>query len=282
MLSFDMEVQVRREKTPVQLRDNSFHARIGRTQIGQKAAEPLRSSGRFLRERIAPKPGGSFRRMHGSFSNSFQLASESFRATRIGKNKAQMLPTAHTNTHKHTRCRIESLDAALKLTNLTMDVHLRDAGVEVSRSSFDRKQFGARKKLGQKTLEKMSTRAGASHVYVYDEEQAQSTAAGRGAAWRANAASRVEKQTGKSPTKTNARVANVDGILVTSPRYDGTRGGRNTSKAHAAASREKVKMMLPGEILAPAPARQLPAAPTDKGNYKRKPRGGAEPRLRSQ
>ena len=163
-----------------------------------------------------------------------------------------------------------------------MDVRLRDAGVEVSRSSFDRKQFGARKRLGQKTLEKMSTRAGASHVYAYDEEQAQSTAAGRGAAWRANAASRVEKQTGKSPTKTNAHVAKVDSILVTSPRYDGTRGGRNTSKAQAAASREKVKLMLPGEILAPAPARQLPAAPTDKGNYKRKPRGGAEPRLRSQ
>ena len=85
MLSFDMEVQVRREKTPVQLRDNSFHARVRRTKIGQKAAEPLRASGQFLRDRIAPKPGGSFRRMQGSFSDSFKLVSESFRATRIGK-----------------------------------------------------------------------------------------------------------------------------------------------------------------------------------------------------
>ena len=163
-----------------------------------------------------------------------------------------------------------------------MDVPLRNAGIEVSRSSFDRKQFGARKKLGQKTLENMSRRAGASHVYACDEEQAQSTTARRGAVWRENATSRVEKQTGKSPTKTSSNVAKVQSILVTSPRYDGTRGGRGTSKTQATTYREKAKMILPGEILVPAPARQLPAVPNDNSNYKRKSRGGAEPKLQFQ
>ena len=91
MLSFDTAVRMQRESIPVNLRDNSFRARIARTSVAQKASEPLRSSGRFLKSKLGPKQGGSFRRMQGSISNSFKLASESFKATRVGETVPALL-----------------------------------------------------------------------------------------------------------------------------------------------------------------------------------------------
>merc|ERR1711937_1127715 len=55
MVSFDMQVQAQRAAIPVAQRDNSFRGRIGRTKFGQAATQPLRSSGRFLQKKLAPR-----------------------------------------------------------------------------------------------------------------------------------------------------------------------------------------------------------------------------------
>lgn len=155
MLSFDTQVRAERAALPVAARDNSFRSRLGRTRFGQAAAEPLRSSGRFLKSRLAPREGGSFRRAQGSFSNSFRRARES------------------------------------------------RVGVQLSRTSFDRSQFGARKKLSMKTQARMGG-GRAAQDYADPEEHVggyggqKTTAADRGAAWRESAASRVEKQKGST------------------------------------------------------------------------------------
>ena len=170
MLSFDTQVRAQRAALPVAARDNSVRGRLGRTRFGQAAAEPLRSSGRFLKSRLAPREGGSFRRAQGSFSNSFRRARES------------------------------------------------RVGVQLSRTSFDRSQFGARKKLSMKTQARIGGgRAGRdysdpeehsiSNMEVGDHLGQTKTAADRGAAWRESAASRVEKQ--KGSTATTLSVAKV-------------------------------------------------------------------------
>ena len=104
----------------------------------------------------------------------------------------------------------------------------------------------------------------------------------RGAAWRESAASRVKKQTGKS-TETSVRVAQVDSILVTSPKHSRSRGDDQGHRAQKAGRRpafsgNTAKVMLPGEV-APPPrkAREHPVPPNDNGDYKRKSRTAMDP-----
>lgn len=80
-----------------------------------------------------------------------------------------------------------------------------ELGVQLSRSSFDRGQFGARKKLKTKTQERM--RARGRGAYDLEEGEAgggggldRTSAATRGAGWQRSAATRVAKHTG-TPAK---------------------------------------------------------------------------------
>jgi hypothetical protein len=228
MLSFDTEVRTQRASIPVATRDNSFRARIGRTRFAQAAGEPLRSSGRFLKSKLAPKEGGSFRRAQGSFSNSFQRAKGSA------------------------------------------------VGVQLSRTSFDRGQFGARKKLGKKTQQRMGRRGGEG--YDPEDSGGKTTAADRGAAWRESAASRVEKQRGPAAAG-GPKVA-----FATPQKGAGTQSPERAKDASARgrfAGRDAPKVpatfggspgALPGE-LPPLPA--CPTASDGLGEYKRKYRSPA-------
>ncbi len=222
MLSFDMQVQAQRAAVPVALRDNSFRGRIGRTKFGQAAAQPLRSSGRFIKKKLAPREGGSFRRAQGSFSNSFRRAKES------------------------------------------------RAGVQLSRTSFDRSQFGARKKLSKKTQQRMGAGRYDPEVGEWGDVERKTTTADRGAAWRESAASRVEKQKGPgAPSGTK--------VAFATPQKESNVGGRIVAGAElmtparggAAGERRQRVSHLPGEL----PPLPTSLAPSDgQGGYRRKHR----------
>eukprot|EP01043_Picozoa_sp_COSAG02_P000921 COSAG02_NODE_19_length_53976_cov_37.338512_3_plen_480_part_00 len=216
MVSFDMQVQAERAAIPVALRDQSFRSRIGRTKFGQVAGQPLRSSGRFFKKKLAPGECGRFRRAQGSFSNSFQRAKES------------------------------------------------RAGVQLSRTSFDRGQFGARKKLSKKTQQRMGGRRYDPEEQhgEWDAMERKTTAADRGAAWRESAILRVEKQKGPSAASstkvafaTPQKDKNV-GAAAKTPARGGARGGGRVGVSH-----------LPGE-LPPLPTSS--AASDGLGKYRRK------------
>lgn len=220
MVSFDTEVRSQRAViSATETRNNSFTARVGRTKFGQAASKPLRSSSQYLRNKFAPKEGGSFHRVQGSFSGSFTRAKNS------------------------------------------------KVGVQLSRTSFDRHQFGSRKKLGAKTHQRMGGRRGGA---VYDlENSGQQTAADRGAAWQKSAASRVEKQKG---TKV-AFATPQKGDVGHSPEKPIDAGARGRFAGHNGGGKANAQSH-PGQLPASMPG-QLPPLPggttsDSTGDYRRK------------
>ena len=163
-----------------------------------------------------------------------------------------------------------------------MHHELADVGVQLSRTSFDRGQFGARKKLKTKTQDQMRARGRG----MYDPEDGHgdgdggtgghTSAAVRGAAWQQSAAARVAKQTGGTPAK-GAKVAFATD-RQTPQKGGGERGGSPTKQQQGSPVDVSARGRFAGKQAgagAGAAGGQLPALPAAPlagdglGQYKR-------------